>query len=140
MLDLKEKYEQEERNKHRSRKEILEDEVRQEMEDKKHQPKKSTTEKIRNAVKAIQPKPEPPTRTIMGVAVPDKKEEFTLEDVPDELREEIRPVMAEAKSDGRAISNYLKNSRIERFFEKRAMIRKIKKEKEKESQNQSNHE
>jgi hypothetical protein len=140
VLEEKKKYED-------ARKQALEEEVRRELDEKEHQPKKTTTEKIKTAVKAITPKPKPKSDETLPSGKRELSEmerlrfkidpsaefsDHTAKDLPEDLREEIRPVIAEAKSDGRAISDYLKNSRIERFFEKRAIMRRIKKE-EKES-------
>lgn len=145
VLEEKKKYED-------ARKQALEEEVRRELDEKEHQPKKTTTEKIKTAVKAITPKPKPKNDETLPSGKRELSEmerlrfkidpsaEFsdnTAKNLPRDLREELHPIVEEARSDGHAISNYLLNSRFERYFQKRAIMRRIKKEQkeqEKESQ------
>jgi hypothetical protein len=137
--EAEEEKEKQKRQDRRTRKEILEDEARQELEDKKNKPQKSAGEKLRSAVKAVTPVKSQPTKTIMGVEVPDKKvDEFTLADLPDDLREEVRPYIEDAKRGGGALSRIALNSRFERYLEKWAIKRRIKKEEKKALENQSN--
>jgi hypothetical protein len=129
--DLKEKYQDDPR-----KLELIEE--MEEAEKERQLPKKSTTEKIKSAIKSVRPS-EKKTVTKMVGGLPVKqeveKEQTALEALPTELREDIRPIIEEARRDGHAISNYLLNSRFEHFFERRAMLRKLRKEKEAEERN-----
>jgi hypothetical protein len=125
--ELKEKYEDD------PRKLALIEEMERESEEKANRPKKTAGEKIKSVVKSIKPPEKKVVNKMVGglptkVPVEEKETPFS------EMRLEILPVQEELVHDGHALSNYLKSSRIEHFFEKRVMMRKLRKEQEREKE------